>query len=1000
MDSFQQPHGYMRPQPPPLHTPDPNHSQFHQHNQIQPPRQPAPPQGPWFSNQFQYHPSQTPSPPPQWAPPPPPPPPPPHPDHFPLTGSYIPHSNTYPPPPSYHLGQFAPPPPPARSHVSPQFPPYTHIPQHYPQEWSTPNWPPNQSWDYPAHKNEEDWAARARAWADAKAAMESQHQHSQSQFSPAGRSQEQSHYHDQYQQPVDSRYPDIQNHSHPSSGYPQFSSSDASMQRRLPGHQEEHASVSSEAPYASDGHLSYNSRDGTTTGDPTVAFQHQGNLPTNTSVHQQEVPSSYSSVAGNGTDHQSQQSYTSMHLSSLSSQEQHHVQPSVQAPFASGSHSVDPAISLADQPLDFTPRFNRDGDLQMQSTYGHHDPATSIRGVDPVSGVPSINNWAPPVAPGVVYPPISPVLASGPQHDPSITAPPVPGHVAPPFGRFPGSGLPPPIPPGAAPFALSAGTTIHPTSAFSVDAYGVSGVPERPKKASVPNWLREEIKKAVIATPSAEHPKEESKFMNDGVDKSYTKGDEQDSKSIDSSKSAEEEEEDEEDDVEAVRTAAINQEIKRVLTEVLLKVTDELFDEIATKVLREDDLTSEVASNHKASASPPSVPVHKASAKVLVPVKVKEPEHDADNEKSNSSSPGDVLGLGNYASDAEDEDNEMDSSSVLPLKDGHQAGIKNSLKDVHDVPTNSSSLLKLDENGRSQTNLAINLGKTSNGVAIAELHDEKVTKKLDHLRASKNVPEDRKNELNAFERKHDRTNGKATGAEKATEDPQVRENRKRMEKADGHGQNSSVDFAKDVQSSKAKVDEKVNEDHRRKDERHQKREKADGSNEVKERRKDDSARHGEKTRDSESRKKSSVADAKGDNKEAEKSRRGSSMEETSRRKEHSRDKGEHKSRHKESSKSDRHKRKRSSSVSSRGRSSRDQAVNRTSESSDEGSDGSKRKPHARKRDLSPSPVRSRRRQVSRSPHSKHSQRRHSPYSSLDTSRGRRSRSRSPGRRHR
>lgn len=71
------------------------------------------------------------------------------------------------------------------------------------------------------------------------------------------------------------------------------------------------------------------------------------------------------------------------------------------------------------------------------------------------------------------------------QHDPSISTSPVPGHVAPPFGRFPGPGLPPPIPPGAAPFAINAGTTMLPASAFSGDAYGVPGVPERPKK--VPN---------------------------------------------------------------------------------------------------------------------------------------------------------------------------------------------------------------------------------------------------------------------------------------------------------------------------------------------------------------------------------------------------------------------------------------------------------------------------------------------------------------------------------
>ncbi|KAF7809340.1 rhamnogalacturonan II specific xylosyltransferase [Senna tora] len=992
MDSFQQPHGYMRPPPPPPHTADPHHSQFHQ---IQPPRQPAPPpQGPWFSSQFQYHPSQTPSPPPQWAPPPPP-----HSDHFPPSASYLPHSNPYPPPHSYHHNQFPPPPPPSRPHVPTQFPPHSHIPQSYPQEWNTPSWPPNQSWDYTAHKNEEDWAARARAWADAKAAMESQHP--QSQFSPAGRLlQEQNHYHDQYHQSVDSRYPDIQNQSHPSSSYPQFSVSDASMQR-LPGPQQEAASVSSETSYTSDAHLSYSARDGTSTGDPTVSFQHQGNLPTNPSVHQQEVPSSYSSVAGKDAADKNQQSYTMFHLPNSSSQEQQHLQPSMQAPFASGSHSVDPAISLADQPLDFAPRFNREGDLQMQSTYGHHDSATSIRGIDPVSGVPSINSWAPPVAPGVAYPPIPPVLASGPQHDPSITTP-VPGHVAPAFGRFPGSGLAPTIPPGGAPFALNAGTAIHPTTAFSADAYGVSGVLERPKKASVPNWLREEIKKAVIAAPSVEHSKEESKFMDDDAGKSYVKGDEPDRKSIDSSRSAEEEE-DEEDYVEEARSAAINQEIKRVLTEVLLKVTDELFDEIATKVLSEDDMTSEViqnapTSNHKASTSPPSAPVPKASAKVLVPVKAKEPEPDAASEKTNSSSPGDVLGLGNYASDADDGDDEMNSSSMPPaLNDAaHQSVLKKSLENMHDASSHCSSQLKIEENGRIQTNSVNNLNKTSsslsktsNGSAIGQLHDDKVTKKMDHSHPSKVVSEDRDTEVNAFERRHDRSNGKTAGIEKTIEDPQFRESRIKTEKADRRDKTSSEDFAKDVQKTK------VDENHRRKDERHQRKEKADDINEAKERVKDHNVRHGEKAKESESRKRSSHVDVRSDNKEAEKAHRGSAMEDSSRRKEHTRDKGEHRSRHKDASKSDRHKRRRSSSVSSRGRSSRDQAVTHTSESSGEGSDGSKRKMHSRKRDLSPSPVRSRRRQVSRSPHSKHSQRRHSPYSSLDISRGKRSRSRSP-----
>eukprot|EP00256_Glycine_max_P048312 XP_006602405.1 uncharacterized protein LOC100785762 isoform X2 [Glycine max] len=989
MDSFQQqPHGYMRPlqppPPPPPHTADLYHHPHH-FPQIPPP----PPQVPWFSSQFQYHPSQTPSPPPQWQQPPPPPPP-------------APPSNAY----SYHPSQY---PPPPRSHVPPpQFTPHSHVPpQPYPQEWGNPNWPPNQG--YPANKNE-DWAAKARAWADANAARESQHP--QSLFSPAGRMQEQSHYHDQYQQSVDSHYTDVQNQSHPSASYQQFSYLDASVQR-ISGHSQEPASVSLETSYTQDGH-SYSARDGTDIGDLTVSFE-QGNLPTNPSVHQQEVPSSYSSVAGKEALDQIQLSYSVFPLSSSSSQERH-VQQSMHAPpFVSGSHSVDSTISLADQPLDFAPRFNRDSDLQMQSTYNHHDSSSSM------------NNWASPVTPGVSYPSVPPNLSSGQQHDPSITTP---GHVAPPFGRFAGPGLPSTIPPSGAPFTLSTGTTLHPTVAFSADAYGASGVPDRPKKASVPNWLKEEIKKTVIPAP-AENLKEET-FVNDGIDKSYARGDEADSKSIDSSRSAEDE--DEEDQVEAARTVAINQEIKRVLTEVLLKVTDELFDEIATRVLAEDDLTAEgynnvfsvvghkvATSNHKASASPPSATVPKASAKVLVPIKEKVENEDT-SENSNSSSPGDVLGLGNYGSDADDGDNEIESSSVpTPARDAaYQSGIKKPLSDRHDLPVNG--IAQLDEHDRSETNLMNNQVKTislpsrsSNDAATDLLHDDKVTKESNHSHSSKVVTEDLKdNGLNSIERSLDRFNGfsskdssgvsrselpgKNISVEKATDDLSGRESRKKSEKNDRPDRSTSEkDFVKEVHSSKTRIDEKGNENQIRKDERNQKREKTDYGSEAKERVKEHSLRHGEKAKESDSRKRSSHVDVKDDKKEAEKSHRGSATDDTSRKREHAKDKGEHKSRQKDASNHDRHRRRRSSSVSSRGRTKKDR-INHADDSSGEGSDGSKRKLHSRKHDLSPSPVRSKRRQLLRSPHSKHSQRRHSPYTSLDSSRGRRSRSRSPVRR--
>lgn len=58
----------------------------------------------------------------------------------------------------------------------------------------------------------------------------------------------------------------------------------------------------------------------------------------------------------------------------------------------------------------------------------------------------------------------------------------------------------------------------------------------------MPNWLREEIKKVSITSSTMDHLKEETQSVEDeGVDRSFGKGDQADSKSIDSSRSTEEE---------------------------------------------------------------------------------------------------------------------------------------------------------------------------------------------------------------------------------------------------------------------------------------------------------------------------------------------------------------------------------------------------------------------------------------------------------------------------
>ncbi|KAA8533206.1 hypothetical protein F0562_033261 [Nyssa sinensis] len=982
---FQQPPRYMRP---PLHPPP---SMADPHHQPQP-RQPVHPQAPWFSGQFQYHhPSQhSPSPPPphqQWAPPPHsdhlPPPPPPYP---------APHHPPYPAHPLHN--QYSLPPPP---HLPPPHHPHSQIPQSYNQDWANPNWGHHQGRDYPAHNNEEDWAAKARAWAAAKAATDNQHP--QSQFTPVGRPEEQSHYHDQYPQTIDPHYADVLQPSLPVSSYHQYPAAAAPPYGPPVVYPQESAFViSAQSSYVPDGYLSYAARDGNLAGDSNAAFPHQESSSTSPVVRQQEVPSSYSSVTGKEeADDQNEKFYKSLPLPIASTQGQHHSHhplPAVgrsvlmeQTHYAFGNQSAEPTTGLSDQPLDFAPRFSRDHDPHMQSNYTHNDSGGPVRGVDPVAAVPSIHTWASPVAPGVVYPPIPPVLPSGPQHDPSAGLPsPVHAHSAPMFGRMPGPNFQPTIPSVGAPFGIGTGTALLPTTAFPGDVYGVSSVPEQPKKASVPNWLREEIiKKAVIASSAPEHPKEGTQSI-----------------------------EDEGDYVEAARTAAINQEIKRVLTEVLLKVTDELFDEIATKVLSEDDLTVEVAvdpnavaSNHIVSPSTPTVPTPKASAKVLISAKAKE------NDTENSS------GVPN---------SEENTVHKRPI-------IRKLSEDIH-TAENDSSQAETEGHRKSYTNVESNPSSWSpdkatiyHGAVINELSNNLAGRESAHgnvgsrysFKMVSGVGEDETNVdgkkildgFDAFKSKESvgekevktEVPVESVHANKSmTDNSHGRETRNKPDKNDRHETNRSSarkNLVKEVESGKNGTDEKGDGNRRRQDEKHVRKERPDDLNGSKERMKEQGVKSGEKVKESDSRKKSSHPDVKGDGKETERDRGANAKQNSSRKKERAKDETGERSRHKLTGELNRHKRRRSSSVGSRGRNSKDNsAVSHADDSSDEASDDSKRKLHSKKRNSSPSPIRSRRRQVSRSPHSKHSHRRHSPYSSLESTRGRRSRSRSPVRRQR
>ncbi|XP_010533271.1 PREDICTED: transcription elongation regulator 1 isoform X2 [Tarenaya hassleriana] len=870
MDAYQPP-PHMRPPARPAPA-DPYH-QYYQ-NPARPPAPPPPqPQGPsaWYPNN-QYHyphsPSPPPPPPPQWGPPPP--------EHLPPQ----PHSSpAYPPPPPFPLHPHQPPFS-AGANNSGQFPfpPRPPLPPPYPQEWSNQNWGYHQGHISQANSNAEDWAVKAREWAAAKAVAEDQHSQSAA-YPPSGAGEQ---IHQQYQ--------DVHQHSVPGLSYHQFP---------VP------------PPATPTGYPNYPAVDGSLPGASSAGYSHQENLPTSSAIHQQEVPSSYSSVAGKEESSNTTQSEAQILVLPAGGP------ISAEQSYVYGDQSSAPPSSLSDQPLQFTSRASSEN--------------VSLH-----------NAWPPPSATGMVYPPIPSSLPSAAQHNPSMVMPHVSGHAMPPFGGFPPPNLQSTVQSVGPPYAFGAKPPLHPVTAFMDDTYSATAVPERPKKAPVPVWLKEEIlkNKAALGKSSSGNTVGRESIDDDSLDNTLGKPDRPDAKSFSSSKftDEEEEEEDDEDDVEAARTAAINQEIKRILTEVLLKVTDELFDEIATKVISADDMRTEDDEQ-----------MHQASAKILVPPKVKESEMEGTSRKAGSGSQGGVLGLVSYASDDDDNEDGYADTNGRPdavAVDGDQNPLMDSSNGVLRQP-NTKKLLEHD--------VVSNAG--------SELETE----------ASEIFPKNHKSSVDEYLEKC----GSKRSNDKADVDASKVRDRSREEHPEGsdiHKDAARKDpptknaGAKSDSSSKD-LHEEVSGDTSRADDKDARKDKADHRNGSRDRTRQNDVKPAEKDKGSESNKKSNAHDAKKDWREGERPKRTSSKEDGDRKRE--REKEEERSRH-------RHVREMTSKDKRR----------RSSPTSDESSDDdSRRKSHSRRRNSSPSPVRSRRRHVMGSPpHSKHSQRGHSPYSSLDTSR--------------
>ncbi|XP_073141168.1 uncharacterized protein [Henckelia pumila] len=961
----QQSHGYvMQPPPPPPHAP-PSASDPYQR-----PPPPPPAQHPWpySTPQFQYQVQHSPSPPPpQWVPPQ---------SHSSDHGQYL-----HPPPPPPYPGHG---PPPYHAHPHYALPPRPpHAPQSYAQDLGNGSWSHHQGWDYPnqSNSNEQDWAEKARAWAVAKAAADNQYP------VHVGRPEEQNYFHDQYPPSINPQYQSVHVPLEQPSSYQQYPVGTGPSNMTGPGQlQESQYITSGQSSYTVDTHVPYTARDGNLTGNSCEPGHPKENSSISPLPYQQEVPSSYSSVSGNegaGDRYEQFNSSSSMHTASMP---HNHAQPLPPAGGRSG--------------------WAEEHHHLLSSKSDESVTGVPVRGLDPTMSMSSNYSWTPSSASGIVHPPMPPTISSGAQVDHSVALPsPASGHSAPIFPT--GHSFQPPAPLIAASFGAVSGVVSHPTTSFSVDAYGVSSISERPKKASVPNWLREEIiKNKAVITSSVPmlHQEDLPSTEEDISDKFSQKIDRSDSKSMDSSRSAEDDDEDE--DVEAARNAAINKEIKRVLTEVLLKVTDELFDEIATKVLNEDDLSVEALrnpdmSNHRLLPSTPTVSTPTASAKVLIPAKTMKFNSEDGSEKSTSDSAGDVLGLGNYASD---EDDEIQMSGKLNSKDSSTIRQSSSNKELEETPLvkNGGSRKETVEHGNLVTNLD-NTGREAPMISMDDvsaadmgLKDYRAVRDLsssDTLKSSKKTS--REDEMHSesdvsvpnksiTEKAVERPDGNLD-ARKSSDNSRVQTTGNRSDKNDIHA-NKRKPVEKDHKEReypKEMGDKKGDENPRR--HARTEREYRNGSKDKGK----EKGRTEEKVRDPEARKRPSPSEGKEGKSETRGGDKRRSSKESSDEKGHdkTRDERRERSRHKNGSEAGRHKRHRSSSVGSRDSRKDNLVASHSIDSSDESSDASKsRRSRHSKRHTSPSPTRSRKRQVSRSPHSKHSKRRHSHYSSLENTR--------------
>ncbi|MQL87150.1 hypothetical protein Taro_019679 [Colocasia esculenta] len=1020
--------------PPPSSAPSGEPQFYPPHHHLQ--QHPAPPMvsGPFHPLPPPHYPQHQPhpAPPPPWAPPP---------DHLQQSYQYQPSNfpPPVPPPSGMHLGGPSPaaatgsphrhgvsPPNPPYPGVHPVYPPPAH-PSHAPapplppvpsatlphaysqpiQTWENPSWHTTQGWEYSDSKfhynNEEDWAARARAWAAANSATESLPM--QPHYMPSGT--QNNVYHDQYQLGSGPPFTDSQPSSL-STQDQQFADSATDLHRRVNSSQE--SSLNS-LSYSVPNFPTYDARnEGLATDTSVTPSPPQRNFSSSTSVNVQEVPSSYSSVSGNkeAVD-QFEKLSVPPHLSS----------PVISVPGQLPTSAVNSVsreqshLPYRDQTVEYPCTGDRpqaieqvpfDRSQVQNAGFANADQGRTIDQGLPLS---SIHGWAQSIPPGPLFPHVTPV-PPGPQFDSSSISSSLPGHPTQVFGRIQGPNFQPGIPPVNSPFGFDSGSSLHPVPVFPLDANEAFNLSERPKKAAVPNWLRDEIikKKATITSSTHEHSNGDKSTVAEVHEKVSRKDDLADSKSIDSTRSTEDEDDDE-DDMDAARSATINQEIKRVLTDVLLKVTDELFEEIATKVVNEDELEVDhtaVVAKHKESLSPPPSTTPKSSTKVMVPAATAGGKSGPVGQSLLGS--GGLLGLANYASD---DDSEETPGSNVPFTEkaddsSDQREIRDATSDHSLKEEKISAKVTAEVAGdgpmHAKSDKRNNAG--SNGVLHKNLLEiakaETAVKSLESgATFDRKVVVREKVELESESAHGDHGNGKSKTSQVTESLSKSRSSDVPHDRKDSSGRN----FTREVESVGAKGNrEGVGSGNLKKQvSRDQKPEKTDELGTSRRRSKDRSSKQASDGREPESRRAMYHDNDMNDKKGSGREKKDRMKEDDHWKRERTRDEKE--DRFREVRDAHRPKSRQALSPSTRGRSGRESSLGSPSDDSGEeiSETSKKRKLQSSRQSLSPSPTRSRR-QVLRSPHSKHTQRRHSPYSHSDTRRRRRSRSSSPAHRKR